>query len=182
MLKLASFFSRSFTEDPLLNLVHDDERHWLYAHHESDCIQVFNVAQQFEAGPYIVDIASLVSNICVANPNTDRRALKIISLHPIHSSESKHLCLVAITDTSCRLYFSVQCHMGTRSPSSIKLEYVRLPPVRDLPQSLAQPQKPLDIHVTHPITDLRLPLAHFSANTHTALYARGVMLSANALS
>ncbi|KAJ3361101.1 hypothetical protein GGF32_007788 [Allomyces javanicus] len=194
VVNMAAMFTRSFADDPVVHLALAEDRGWLYVLHASNCIRVIDVRRdKFQVGPFIADVADQVAHLCMHSNVTDRRKLKIVAIQPVARDESNSVYLVAITNTSLRLYLGVRPDLalspaldaasnGTDPalPSTMHVLYVRLPPNRDIPQSMGQPSR-LSLDQTLGTAAERAALAAgpFTPNTHLAYYARGLLLTAN---
>ncbi|CAO1637870.1 unnamed protein product [Parajaminaea phylloscopi] len=169
------------------SLVIDDSRSIMYASLNKRSISVYSIPSQASSPPQLIttlrDIHRTASLISPNNATLLRQEdFAIISLQPIHSDESRTVCLVAVTSNGVRLYFTNQ-RSGYRAfttPSStlsgvstLELLYVRLPPAGGLTPTPTPPSvSGMDAQADHP--PVQPPLQHLSH----ALYRGGILLAA----
>jgi len=98
----------------------------------------------------------------------DENSFKIVDIHVISSTESREVCLLAVTATGCRLYFGHRATMdySQRQTDAVlsgpTLLHVRIPPTfESAPEGILGAQGQYQIH--------------------QSLYSNGVFLAAHAL-
>lgn len=175
------------TKETMDSLSIDHSRSLLYALHSKKSISAFSIPSQPNAALQpITTLRDLHRTASLISPNNAsllrQEDFAIVSLQPIHSEESRTICLLAVTSNGVRLYFTNQ-RSGYRafttpssnlsSSSTLELLYVRPPPANGLNPSPTPPTAP-GFGEQGDYPPVQPPLQHLSH----ALYRNGVMLAA----
>jgi nuclear pore complex protein Nup155 len=172
-------FLRSSPSRPcIVKLILDPSRNLIYGLTEQSTIHVYWLGyknQDFEFIGVTGDLSIEAMKLTPAGIISSSKALDIVSLHPVDSTESEIIGLVAICRSGIRLYFSIvgsglnypqsNLHGSPhQAPRGIRLAHLRAPPEENRTRD---PKK----------------LVHrWSPNIHCAFYSSGVTLAANSVS
>ncbi|KAI9179236.1 hypothetical protein H9P43_005899 [Blastocladiella emersonii ATCC 22665] len=194
--QLAQLVSSTISEDPIRDMAVHDEYSLLFTLHDSQKIYVRSMSFSGKHTAVADKLLEHAASVCVQSPLTDPARMRIVSLHPVAAAESARIHLVAVTNTALRLYLSVEVDPADKSPKRLDLQYVRLPPNRDIPQSFGQAARHA---ISSPMAaggvlggtsgaaavgNDRQPIAvrdwTTPPNVHIAHYARGLLLAVHA--
>lgn len=179
-----TFLRHSTNRACVVKLVYDPSRHIIYGLTEQSTIHVYWLGPKgndFEFVGVTGDLSAEAMKLTPAGIISSSKALNIVSIYPIDSSESDIISLVAICRSGIRLYFSIigpiqggnqpyyqpsqpQQRGLIQAPRGIRLAHLRAPPEEN---RVRDPKK----------------LVHrWSPNIHCAFYSNGVTLAANTIS
>lgn len=175
------------SKETMDTLTIDHSRGLLYASLSKRSIIVYSISAKTNAPPqHVATLRDIFRTASLISPNNAsllrQEEFCIISLQPIHSDESRSICLLAITSNGVRLYFTNQ-RSGYRAfttPSSspggtstLELLYVRPPPAAAL-NPMPTPAIAFGVGSHSDYPPVQPPLQHISH----ALYRNGVLLAA----
>ena len=180
-----TFLRSSPSRACVVKLSYDASRHVIYGLTENSTIHVYwlgHNGKDFDFVGVTGDLSTEAMKLTPAGIISSSRALNIVSIYPMDSSESDIISLVAICRSGIRLYFSViypqqgamqnlnqlnpRIYQNSLSlaPLGIRLAHLRVPPEEN---RVRDPKK----------------LVHrWSPNIHCAFYCNGVTLAANTIS
>nr|CAG4708404.1 unnamed protein product [Naegleria fowleri] len=118
---LVPAFLKFTHDDPIIDIVVDDTRNFLYTLSENMTIEVYDLGRDGMGMNKIVSYSKLISDVMRKFPNTNRdySNMKIISIAPVTSYESKIINLVAISSKGDRLFFSTNATSGATLGSPV---------------------------------------------------------------
>ncbi|KFM62014.1 Nuclear pore complex protein Nup155, partial [Stegodyphus mimosarum] len=155
-----SFLSLAFTEDDaVLQIAIDNSRHILYARFEKGSIQVFDLGKD---GKQMSKVCTLHQHAMVQQASASactidkKNFYPVVHISAIEANESKHVHLIAVTQSGVRLYFTTNGSFGDSRPYTLALLHVRLPPGFTANAAVARP-----------------------SSVHMAYYKRGFLLLAS---
>jgi len=122
---LVPSFLKFSHEDPIIDLVVDDTRNVLYTLSENMTIEVYDLGRDGNGMTRVVTYPNLVSDAIrkSLNPNRDFSNLKIISIAPVTSDESKSIHLIATSSAGDRFFFSTNVDGGI--PIGLSLIHIK---------------------------------------------------------
>lgn len=127
-----SFLSLAFSEDDaVLQIAIDNSRHILYTRLEKGSIQVFDLGRDGKqmSKVNVLHQGSLVQQASdIARTIDKKNFYPVVHISAVEANESKHVHLVAVTQSGVRLYFSTNGGFGENRPYTLSLLHVRLPP------------------------------------------------------
>lgn len=179
-----TFLRQSTTKSCVVKLIHDASRNIIYGLTEQSTIHLYWLGKsgfEFEFVGVTGDLSSEAVKLTPAGIISSSKALEVVSIHPVETSGSDLISLIAICRSGIRLYFSTIYHSQTQTgnifetqpgpnslkqaaPRGIRLAHLRAPPEEN---RVRDPKK----------------LVHrWSPNIHCAFYSNGVTLAANTIS
>ncbi|XP_054719689.1 nuclear pore complex protein Nup155-like [Uloborus diversus] len=155
-----TFLSLAFSEDDaILQIAVDNSRHILYARLEKGSIQVYDLGKD---GKQMSKVHTLYQHAIVQQASEVARTIDkknfypVVHISAVEAHESKHVHLVAVTQSGVRLYFTTNGSFGDSRPYTLALLHVRLPPGFTANAAVARP-----------------------SNVHMAYYKKGFLLLAS---
>ncbi|KAI9204573.1 Nup133 N terminal like-domain-containing protein [Polychytrium aggregatum] len=155
------------SDDPIEKIACDDSRNLIYTLTSSSQIEVSYLGDNGLAAPKRYKCSNIylsAQRLLDKYPNSsslDQQSFKIFSIHPLSSSESKTIHLLAVTTTGVRLYFTTRSDVNSfadiskySGPTELRLLAVRPPPT--------------------PLPTSPIPLSHY----HVSTYSNGVFVAA----
>lgn len=171
---LPTFLPWSTQDDPLVDMLVDSDRRYVYTLSFSNALRVFSIGEDEQALTLLATYPGLqLSQDIQSKIVNNRKPLQIVSLAIVSEDESQTVCLMAITKRGDRAYFSLTNNFTGKR---INLEFVRAPPSRwsDAPHSRWSDNKEQPsrngISPGHSKTSLE--------NVRLALYRDGVLVLA----
>lgn len=130
---LPAFLSLPFgKEDPIVQVVVDDDRKALYTRSERGTLQLFDLGVRGDQASRVISLPQhqLVQMASRVAPTMDIDNFRVlVHLQVIPPSESPQAHLVIITQTGVRMYLTTISHgVPEARPSTLALLHVRLPP------------------------------------------------------
>eukprot|EP01135_Chromosphaera_perkinsii_P003900 Nk52_evm1s262 gene=Nk52_evmTU1s262 len=178
--KFVPEFLKLSADDPIMQIVTDSTRNILYSLSEKGKIEMFDMGPNGDT----MALVACCDNICgdasrfLNRGQIDKRSFRIVSIHPILATESKHLHLLAVSSSGIRVYFSglranVRISMGNNvgpgariAPTCLEAVHVRTPPSLQLNDGLTN-------HYTFRTTTMNA--------VNTTYYAHGTLLLADSI-
>lgn len=120
------------SDDPIAQVVVDDDRKALYTRSEKGTVQLFDLGVRGDQASRVISLQlnQLVQMASRVAPTMDAENFKVlVHIQVIPPSDSPQAHLMAITQTGVRLYLTTVSHVGPEArPSTLALLHVRLPP------------------------------------------------------
>ena len=185
---IPTFLRSSPSRACVVKLNYDSSRNIIYGLTEQSTIHVYWLGangQEFEFVGVTGDLSSEAMKLTPAGIISSSKALNIVSIYPVDSSESDVIGLVAICRSGIRLYFSI---IGPIQGNATTFNQATYPNSSADQQRLSQAPRGIRLaHLRAPPEENRVrdpkKLVHrWSPNIHSAFYSNGVTLVANTIS